>query len=46
MRRNFKISASYQTLSKALEMSEKIPQISKEGLASKTLNISCVMDNS
>ena len=27
-------------------MSRKIPQVSKEGLASKPLNISCVMDNS
>ena len=40
-----KTSASCQTLSKALEMSKKIPQVSKERFVSKSLDISCLMDN-
>ena len=44
--RSLKIRASCQTLQKALEMYKKFSWVYKEGLASKPLNISWVVENS
>ena len=40
---NLCVRLLYQTLSKALDKSRKIPQTSKEGLASKTVKVLCVI---